>query len=69
MTSVVSQPDSSASVKAALKGTYYENSRGIAVGKIFYFKQTASKTCFLELIYYVYLGRLGKHHNMFPLSC
>ena len=30
-----------------------------------YFQQTASKTCFLELKYYVYL--LGKHHNMSPL--
>ena len=33
--------------------------RGLAVGKIYfpksYFHQTASKTCFLELIYYVYL--------------
>ena len=30
-----------------------------------YFKQIASKTCFLELIYYVYF--LGKHHSMSPL--
>jgi Leu/Phe-tRNA-protein transferase len=43
--------------------------RGIAVGKIFfpksYFQQTASKTCFLELKYYVYL--LEKHHNTSPV--
>ena len=30
-----------------------------------YFQQKASKTCFLELKYYVYL--LGKDHNMSPL--
>ena len=31
-----------------------------------YFQQTASKTCFLELMYYVYL--LGKHHNMSQIA-
>ena len=40
------------------------------VGEFFfpksYFQQTASKICFLELNYYVYL--LGKHHNMSPLN-
>jgi hypothetical protein len=34
-------------------------------GRQSYFQQTASKTFFLELKYYVYL--LGKHHNMSPL--
>ena len=44
--------------------------RGIAVGEISfpksYFQQTASKTGFQELKYFVYL--LGKHHNMSPLK-
>jgi hypothetical protein len=43
--------------------------RGLAVSEIFfpksYFQQTASKSCFLELIFHAYL--LGKHHNMSPL--
>ena len=42
--------------------------RGIAVGEIFFpksFQQTASKTCFLELKYYIHL--FGKRHNRSPL--
>jgi hypothetical protein len=50
--------------KAHSEGTETEGKSEIFFPKS-YFQQTASKTCFLELIYFVYL--LGKHHNMSPL--
>ena len=50
-----------------LKGTETEgNSSRRELFPKSYFQQTASKTCFLELIYYV--NSLEKHNNMSPLN-
>ena len=47
------------------EGTKTENSGRQDFPESF-FEHTASKTCFLELVYYVYM--LEKHHNMLPLT-